>query len=623
MSRQIEISQESSESRVVAFLLLIVAGLLLIIPGLFMGFHADDWFNIRPRTWEQTFQTFSGEMSEGRRGTGTGFFRPITRLSFTIDHHLYGMKPVGYHLTNGLIFCWYLVVVFLCGITLTKGQGYLTTLLIIVFIGLNPLHHEAHYWLSGRTDLLASAFSFTALFALLMALKNSSWALAVTSLVALLGGLLSKEVGFAGVFILILAAFFFGDSKKVGSLKLFFLISPVLLGILYLIWRSWAIGGVGGYYAGQQFQMTDIARNFLKMLSAIFNPLQQGEVFSNFPAFLFILFMGFIYLIHRGNRVIIFCLLAMFLALLPMMGIGISPLDGGRTLLLANGFYVIFLSAIISRFMKGLFTKIFVSVFGVGIFLIFLGSSMVSKHTYLQAHEIQKPMLEDIPEILDFLPDGAILLTPEPYDYEKGFRILHPSTALAMAVLSQWEFESGEKGRDISDPAENIFVLELTEPNRHLTLSVFYQTWMKATNREIYLLQVNSEGIHEFSRLEILESRSWSSFTRASTEIPNALIPPPLINQSVNEGLVAWIGGASRPALQNVLRLQFWRFEDLTPQAKYFSFHPIGQWEILFQFLPVDGNFQMTIADPPRIPDDFSLYYVVFQKHPVTLRENP
>lgn len=92
---------------------------------------------------------------------GADFFRPLVSLSLYLDHSLWGLRPLGYHLTNVLAHsgCAFLVY----RIALALGLDRLTARLGGIFFLLLPSHSEPVAWISGRTDVLAALLGLAAL----------------------------------------------------------------------------------------------------------------------------------------------------------------------------------------------------------------------------------------------------------------------------------------------------------------------------------------------------------------------------------------------------------------------------------------------------------------------------
>ena len=90
------------------------------------------------------------------------FFRPLVSLSYAADHALWGLDPVGFHLTNLLLHfvCCLLVYRIALGERLPSWAALAGAGLFAV----HPVHVESVAWISGRTDLLCGLF-FLAAFA--------------------------------------------------------------------------------------------------------------------------------------------------------------------------------------------------------------------------------------------------------------------------------------------------------------------------------------------------------------------------------------------------------------------------------------------------------------------------
>jgi tetratricopeptide (TPR) repeat protein len=85
-----------------------------------------------------------------------GYYRPVTTLSYVLDHWFWGLQPFGYHVTNVLLhaICSVWVGLILIRLDFDPEPAILTALLFAV----HPIHTESVAWISGRTDLLAFFF---------------------------------------------------------------------------------------------------------------------------------------------------------------------------------------------------------------------------------------------------------------------------------------------------------------------------------------------------------------------------------------------------------------------------------------------------------------------------------
>ena len=104
-------------------------------------------------------------------------WHPLTWLSHALDYALWGLNPLGHHLTNILLHGFNTLLVFLLAIKLTthaqdstmtssnsktshtfSTQTFLVAGVTAALFGLHPVHVESVVWISERKDLLAAFF---------------------------------------------------------------------------------------------------------------------------------------------------------------------------------------------------------------------------------------------------------------------------------------------------------------------------------------------------------------------------------------------------------------------------------------------------------------------------------
>ncbi len=133
-----------------------------------------------------------------------GNWHPLTMISLAIDYSVWGVNPVGYHLTN-IVF--HAANTFLVGMIATRlvrsgggalrGNGVvLATLVAALLFGLHPLHVESVAWVSERKDVLFAFFFFLSILAYLgyVSAPRSRGYYYVASLVAFAFSLMSKPM---------------------------------------------------------------------------------------------------------------------------------------------------------------------------------------------------------------------------------------------------------------------------------------------------------------------------------------------------------------------------------------------------------------------------------------------
>lgn len=136
--------------------------------------------------------------------TASDFYRPIQRLTYTLDYGAFAFRPAGYHLTS---IAWHVAA----ALALLLLAGELLQLFgieeqkrrRIAFVAtlawaMHPVHTAAVIYVSGRADPLAAAFGFLGLYAALRSQRmerSRRWGLLLAAGVLLLLSALSKESG--------------------------------------------------------------------------------------------------------------------------------------------------------------------------------------------------------------------------------------------------------------------------------------------------------------------------------------------------------------------------------------------------------------------------------------------
>ena len=191
----------------------IVPGLVLVAivfavyaPALRNGFVWDDTALIQRdpliRSWRLIPEGFQHFLFTD--ATVSNFYRPIQRLTYTLDYGAFAFRPLGYHLTNILCHLGAAFALFLFGNELLglfgveERQSRRIAFLATLAWAIHPVHTAAVVYVSGRADPLAAAFGFLGLYSAMRALRTSKrnrWILLlVAGALFLLSGL-SKEMG--------------------------------------------------------------------------------------------------------------------------------------------------------------------------------------------------------------------------------------------------------------------------------------------------------------------------------------------------------------------------------------------------------------------------------------------
>ena len=114
---------------------------------------------------------------EDRTGDGlTGYYRPVTYISFLIDRSIWGLNPVGFNITNIILHIVAVLLFYRVLFALFKKDQM--ALVAALLFALHPVAVESvNFHAGGRNTLLSACFSLLALFLYI----NKRWVPAVFS----------------------------------------------------------------------------------------------------------------------------------------------------------------------------------------------------------------------------------------------------------------------------------------------------------------------------------------------------------------------------------------------------------------------------------------------------------
>jgi len=255
-------------------------GLLSLWPSLQADFIADD-FGIIHALNQDGFSVIAAKIP-------LHWFRPVTLTSFWIEHAIWGLNPLPFHLTNLLLHTMVSLSVVLLAYRLLTGtlEEELHVRYVSLFCGifflLHPSHSESVCWIAGRGDLLAVLFSILAILLSMDSLQASQSRLQLGACALLALGLLSKEAVLPTPLIMILCSFFmlwksgtdpWVSMKRVmpwGGLYLAITLALILL-------RAWRLGDpVAGYGTQVHFNILNfeaLHQAARMLLRSLFPPL--------------------------------------------------------------------------------------------------------------------------------------------------------------------------------------------------------------------------------------------------------------------------------------------------------------------------------------------------------------
>jgi hypothetical protein len=381
------------------------------------------------------------------------FFRPIISLTLFVDYKIWGLNPIGYHLTNISFhaLCAFLLYQILSHllhqaqfqIQQIKLISITATLLFIIL----PSHVEAVTWISARSDLVATCFCLAS-FYYYLSYKNEHqiYKLAFSYLFFLIA-LLSKEsvIIYPGIiFAYDLYVFLSKNKDKNKTIKTIFL-SPLtyaLLVILYFGIRYLRLGIIIGGYGTSvhlKFDSYTILRGLGSSLRVLIPPIYQSKEPDWQLGFLILIAALLLWMFtyswdnffyQKISRLLLFLIAAFLISLIPVINLVVSVQDnqGERFLYFPSVFVVMIFTLTISTI---LWRYQFILLASLTVLILFFSHRLYTSNQNWQiAGTISQQILEDINSIAQTeslfvinLPDhfnGA-------YIYRNG---LYPATQL-------------------------------------------------------------------------------------------------------------------------------------------------------------------------------------------------
>jgi len=223
-------------------LLLVTLIFIVFANTLFNGYNFDDNLvtNNHPLTskgLKSIWRIFSSSYYTNNADINFGY-RPITHLSFAIEHQLFGEKPGVSHFINLLI---YLVGVFGFFKILSnwfEPKALLWAFLAALIFGIHPIHSEAVASIKNRDELLAFVFLILSFIQLNKFVSHNNWRHILFAALFFAIGLLSKKSIYPMVFVMPLVLIYI-KSLELKTSVIIGLLLAIVAGLLAadFIWQ--------------------------------------------------------------------------------------------------------------------------------------------------------------------------------------------------------------------------------------------------------------------------------------------------------------------------------------------------------------------------------------------------
>ncbi|HXC05972.1 MAG TPA: tetratricopeptide repeat protein [Bacteroidia bacterium] len=170
-----------------------------------------------------------------------GRYRPVSLMTFALEHELFGENPLVSHLFNLMLFVLLTTLLFkiLRAHVFKDQHPYLAFVTCLLFVA-HPIHTEVVANIKSRDELLTFVFLLLSSFSLIRYARHQRKKQMILALIWFLLALLTREsaVPFIGIVPLV-AWFFYGQSIK-NSLKWALPLGVVFMG--YMVLRSTMVG---------------------------------------------------------------------------------------------------------------------------------------------------------------------------------------------------------------------------------------------------------------------------------------------------------------------------------------------------------------------------------------------
>ncbi|MDQ1352919.1 MAG: Tetratricopeptide repeat protein, partial [Acidobacteriota bacterium] len=444
---------------IILLLALLALNVLLYLPSLQHDFLKDDFRliveNQRIKTFKSFLNSLNGQFFSFPDFPYLHYWRPLSLFSFYLDYQVWGLNPLGFHLTNILLNALNALLLFLFFYFLSRKA--LPAFFISLFFSLHPTHVEAVSWISGRTDLLSALFLFSAALLFLLFLEKKKKTYYILSAICFILALLSKEN--AVLFPLAAALLIgLGLTEHGKKKKQYLLILPlVVIDIVYLILHR-TFTGMQNIL--QNFSIKDIllicktAGVYTKIILTPFFPapyfsMQQFEQYQSryFAYFLVgLLLMVLVFLKRKEYRCTFYSLL-FFIFLLPVLNPDIIPTNPRIALrfayipaVLAGVFFIETIQFIKHKIPRSL---------SIALLIVIAGAWAVESFRF---QDFFKNEADHYQKLVKYYPDDGSLLLPlalqkagtnNPGDLSVALELVN--RALAMNARDRWA--------DVSEPA--------------------------------------------------------------------------------------------------------------------------------------------------------------------------
>jgi len=319
----------------------VIVYIFVIVTAFFFPMHAN-YFVGDDFTWFRWVSDCCNNMANYFTQANGFFYRPGTKLYFSLMYSAFWLNQTMYHLVSILLHFAVSTLLFLILRKILKNY-FLSIVCVFLFIILSG-HHEDIFWISSTGFLFNAFFALTGLLSFIFYKEKKKIIYLIVSVASITFSLFFHELGVVVPLLIILYDFVFREklivnklSRKVSYLILLSPILPYLI-LRFVAHSHWfngdysynlfklpynVLGNVIGYIlldllGPQSLSFYEGLRNFSRSHMLIAVPLSFATIFSFVVMYKIIMKkMG-----EEDRKIVVFGSLFFLIALLPFLGLG-------------------------------------------------------------------------------------------------------------------------------------------------------------------------------------------------------------------------------------------------------------------------------------------------------------
>jgi len=204
------------------FCLFVLAGLAIYENSLGNPFHYDDQLSVEDNRNIRTIGNIPGFFTDPGTMTAdpskAGHYRPLVVTSYAINYAIGGLNPVAYHITNLVFHVGSAFLVFLIMRAMLRGMDQVVLAAPaagLIFL-VHPFNSEAVNYITARSSVMSGFFYLLGFYCWVRFREGKPLTsiFYLTSLLAFVAGMLSKEVVITLPIVLWLYDLYFGERRR-------------------------------------------------------------------------------------------------------------------------------------------------------------------------------------------------------------------------------------------------------------------------------------------------------------------------------------------------------------------------------------------------------------------------